>query len=311
MKPNNAPKVKLPRRAVNGVLLLDKPPGLTSNTALQIAKRLMQAEKAGHTGTLDPLATGLLPLCLGEASKFSAWQLEADKSYRAEVCLGVTTATGDAEGEVLQRSPVNASAAQLAAQIPAFVGEIRQIPPMYSALKVQGKPLYAYARSGVEVVRKTRTVHIRSIHLLAVDLPRFVMEVQCSAGTYIRTLAEDIGFALGCGAHLTGLTRLGSGGFGLADAVSLPVLEGESLSERDAHLLPVDCLVAHLSRLDLDVAAARTVAHGQRFVLTEGEPVAGICRMYCENRFMGLVDWQDSGMIVPKRLMRTDSVGQL
>ncbi len=297
-----------PKRPVNGVFLLDKPRGLSSNTALQIVKRLFQAEKAGHTGTLDPLADGLLPICLGEASKFSAYQLEADKGYRADVLLGATTTTGDAEGEVLQRAQVAVDAAQVAAAVTHFLGEIQQIPPMYSALKVQGKPLYAYARAGLEMERKPRTVHIRAIRVLAFEAPRLVIEVQCSAGTYIRTLAEDIGALLGCGAHLTALTRLSSGGFMLPDAQGLPALEALTVPQRDHCLLPVDALVAHLPRQDINKSTARALLFGQKPVVPELAAQPGTWRFYSDQRFLGLAVSGDGGMIAPLRLMRTDGL---
>ncbi|WP_369802428.1 tRNA pseudouridine(55) synthase TruB [Sulfuriferula sp. AH1] len=192
--------------------MLNKPVGITSNTALQIAKRLYQAEKAGHTGTLDPFADGLLPLCFGEATKFSQYQLEADKRYRAVLQLGVTTTTGDPEGEVLETCAVDVMADQVTHVVAGFVGNIMQTPPMYSALKHQGKPLYEYARAGITIERPARPVLIRSIDILEFGGNTLVIDVTCSAGTYIRTLAEDIGHMLGCGAHLTRLTRLASGG---------------------------------------------------------------------------------------------------
>ncbi len=295
-----------PKRPVHGVLLLDKPVGLTSNAALQTARRLLQAEKAGHTGTLDPFADGLLPLCFGEASKFSSWQLEADKSYRAELMLGVTTTTGDPEGEVLSTAPVRVDIEQLQSVISEFVGQIDQVPPMYSALKVRGKPLYAYARAGLEVERKVRQIHIRSIEMLDFSSPRVVLDVRCSAGTYIRTLAEDIGQRLGCGAHLTRLTRLSSGGFELRDAVPLRTLETLDLPGRDALLKPADHLVAHLSRVDVDAETALALVRGQHPVVAPHDfPLVpcSLVRVYRVERFVGLVEWQPSGVMTPKRLM--------
>src|SRR4051812_18453258 len=193
---------RIQRRAVHGVLLLDKPFGLSSNTALQQAKRLYRAEKAGHTGTLDPLATGLLPLCFGAATKFSQVSLDADKGYRAVLRLGVKTTTGDAEGEIVERKPVAVRLADLERTCAAFVGEIQQRPPMHSALKHEGRPLYAYARAGIEIEREARAVTIRSIEMIEGAIDTWTLDVVCSKGTYVRTLAEDIGAALGCGAHL-------------------------------------------------------------------------------------------------------------
>ena len=205
------------KRAIDGVLLLDKPLGLSSNQALQQLKRLYQAAKAGHTGSLDPLATGLLPICLGEATKFSHFLLDADKSYRALVNLGFTTTTADAEGEVLERFDVQVTEKDVQAVIKRFIGPIEQVPPMYSALKHQGKALYEYARDGLEISRAARSVTIFDIKLVNFDVTKqqFVMDVVCSKGTYIRTLAEDIGHALGCGAHLGGLRRLSTAHFQL------------------------------------------------------------------------------------------------
>jgi len=237
-----------PRRAVHGVLLLDKPLGLSSNDALQKAKRLLRAEKAGHTGTLDPLATGLLPLCFGAATKFSQVSLDADKRYRATLVLGVTTRTADAEGEVTQRSLVDVSRGQVEAACERWVGTIAQLPPMHSALKRDGKALYEYARAGIEVEREPRRVCIHRIALA--DVPGqgvddcWTLDVHCSKGTYIRTLAEDIGKTLGCGAHLGGLRRTGSGALTLQGAFTLAQLEAMDESERDAALLDADALLA-------------------------------------------------------------------
>lgn len=298
-------QIKHPKRAVNGVLLLSKPRGLTSNAALQRTKRLFQAEKAGHTGTLDPLAEGLLPVCFGEATKFSSYQLEADKGYRAEICLGITTATGDVEGEVLHSSQVNVDAARLHEVINAYIGEIMQVPPMYSALKVQGKPLYTYARAGEEIVRQARKVQIRSIKVLKFDSPQLEIEVRCSAGTYIRTLAEDIGVSLGCGgAHLTGLLRLSSGGFRLEQAIELEVLETLTLAQQDALLLPMDVLVKHLPKLDVDSVGVQALTYGRPFMMALAS-VTGLCRAYDEeHHFLGLVERAADGMTVARRLMR-------
>ncbi|HEU6453855.1 MAG TPA: tRNA pseudouridine(55) synthase TruB, partial [Roseateles sp.] len=209
-------RVRVQRRPLHGVLLLDKPLGLSSNDALQKAKWLLRAEKAGHTGTLDPLATGLLPLCFGAATKFSQVSLDADKRYLATLALGIRTTTGDAEGEVLERhDAAHVTAEQVAAASRAFTGEIDQMPPMYSALKHEGKALYEYARAGVEIERKSRRVTIHAIDIVAMHPGTVTLDVRCTKGTYIRTLAEDIGAALGCGAHLTALRRLSIGLYGL------------------------------------------------------------------------------------------------
>lgn len=238
------PAVRRLRRAVHGVLLLDKPLGLSSNDALQKVKRLFNAEKAGHTGTLDPLATGLLPLCFGAATKFSQVSLDADKTYRAVLQLGVTTTTGDGEGEVVARREVEVDAVQMRGACDRFTGAIDQVPPMHSALKHEGKALYEYARAGVAIERDARRVTIHRIDLVGVDGDRWTLDVCCSKGTYIRTLAEDIGAALGCGAHLIGLRRMASGALSIGDAVTLEALETMDEAARDARLLDADALLA-------------------------------------------------------------------
>lgn len=238
--------VRQPRRQLHGVMLLDKPLGLSSNDALQKVRRLMRAEKAGHTGTLDPLATGLLPLCFGAATKFSQVSLDADKRYTATLKLGQTTTTGDAEGEILQTRPVRpeqVNAQRIAEACQAFTGEIDQIPPMHSALKHQGRALYEYAREGVEIERPARHVTIHAIDIVRWQDDALELDVRCSKGTYIRTLAQDIGEWLGCGAHLIGLRRTGSGGVTLQGAVTLEALQAMSEAERDEHLQTADVLL--------------------------------------------------------------------
>lgn len=241
-------RIRIPKRAVHGVLLLDKPLGLSSNDALQKAKRLYRAEKAGHTGTLDPLATGLLPLCFGAATKFSQISLDADKSYRATLKLGVTTTTADAEGDVIETREVNVTRAQLRAACDRFTGPIEQVPPMHSALKRDGRALYEYARAGIEVERVARAVTIHAIDIVDVTNPgqdgAWTIDVHCSKGTYIRTLAEDIGAALGCGAHLSALRRTGSGALSLDGALTLEQLAAMSEQARDAALMDADALLA-------------------------------------------------------------------
>ena len=238
-----AQRPRIQRRAVHGVLLLDKPLGLSSNDALQKAKRLYRAEKAGHTGTLDPLATGLLPLCFGAATKFSQISLDADKRYLATLKLGVTTTTADAEGEVIERREVSVTRAQMEAACAQFTGPIQQVPPMHSALKRDGKALYEYARAGIEVERAARSVTIHSIVITGGDHDTWTLDVRCSKGTYIRTLAEDIGKALGCGAHLSALRRTGSGALTLDSALTLEKLAEMTESERDDVLQPADALL--------------------------------------------------------------------
>ena len=248
---NQAPRVRIPRRAVHGVLLLDKPLGWTSNDALQKAKRLYRAEKAGHTGTLDPLATGLLPLCFGAATKFSQVSLDADKAYRATLKLGQTTTTGDAEGELLQQREVVLDPAAIAAAIARFTGAIEQLPPMHSALKHEGRALYDYARKGIAVERTPRAVTIHRIDLVSWQGDVLVLDIDCSKGTYIRTLAEDIGNHLGCGAHLSALRRTASGALRIADALTLDSLAAMDEAGRDARLLPADALLAGWPRVQL------------------------------------------------------------
>ena len=235
---------KIIRRPVHGVLLLDKPLGLSSNQALQRCKWLLRAEKAGHTGTLDPLATGVLPLCFGAATKFSQLQLDADKIYEASVRLGVKTSTGDAEGEVVAERPVPAvTPERLAAVAHQFTGALRQVPPMHSALKKDGKALYEYARAGEEVEREARDVVIHELALQAIDARTLRLVAKVSKGTYIRTLGEDIGEALGCGGHLTALRRTATGQFGVSQCVTLDALEAMPEQERLARLLPTEALL--------------------------------------------------------------------
>ena len=240
----NSPRLRTPKRAVHGVLLLDKPLGLSSNDALQKAKRLFRAEKAGHTGTLDPLASGLLPLCFGAATKFSQTSLDADKRYTATLALGQTTTTGDLEGSLVQERPVSVTRADIDAACLRFTGPIEQCPPMHSALKHEGRALYEYAREGIEIERASRSIVIHRIDILAWRASTLVLDIVCSKGTYIRTLAEDIGEALGCGAHLAALRRTGSGTLSLADAITLDELAALDGAARDAKLLPPDVLLA-------------------------------------------------------------------
>lgn len=257
--------VRVPRRAIHGVFLLDKPLGLSSNDALQKVKRLFRAEKAGHTGTLDPLATGLLPLCFGAATKFSQVSLDADKRYTATLKLGQTTTTGDAEGDVvLTRELPALSQAVLQAACQACAGVIDQVPPMYSALKHEGRALYEYAREGVEIERKARRVTIHQIDILSWQDDELRIDVQCSKGTYVRTLAEAIGEQLGCGAHLIGLRRTGSGALDLQQSVTLDRLTEMSETERDALLAPVDALVSEWLDVTLDAAEAGRLLLGMR-----------------------------------------------
>jgi len=295
--------VKPARQPLDGVLLLNKPVGITSNAALQKAKWLLNAKKAGHTGTLEPFADGLLPLCFGEATKFSAYLLDADKRYRAVLQLGVTTTTGDPEGDVLSTRDVDVSCDDIITLLPRFMGEIEQIPPMHSALKHQGRPLYEYARAGIEIERPARRVQIRALEMLECSPPRVVLDVQCSAGTYIRTLAQDIGAALGCGAHLTALTRTAAGGFRREQAHTLASLEMLDIVQRHALLQPADCLVAHLPAVQLDAADATALCQGRSVAHPTAPP--GLTRVYAAPHvFLGLAD-VDAGHLLPRRLIAT------
>jgi len=264
----NAPRARVARRPVHGVLLLDKPIGLSSNQALQKAKWLLRAEKAGHTGTLDPLATGVLPLCFGAATKFSQMHLDADKAYETTVRLGIRTSTADAEGDLLNERPVDVSQAQLDAVLQRFTGPIAQVPPMHSALKKDGKALYEYARAGIEVEREPRNVVIYGLKQLSAPMdsaqPAIKLVVECSKGTYIRTLGEDIGEALGCGAHLSALRRIRTGGFDTSHCVSLEALEAMTEEQRLACLLPVEALLPQHVPVTLDSENAARFLSGMR-----------------------------------------------
>ncbi len=267
-----------PRRAVHGVLLLDKPVGLSSNQALQAAKRLYCAEKAGHTGTLDPLASGLLPLCFGAATKFSQLSLDADKRYLATLKLGVTTTTGDGEGEVLESKPVNVSREQLQAACTQLTGPIEQLPPMHSALKHEGKALYEYARAGVAIERAPRRISVFSIDIVDGAGDEWRIDVRCSKGTYIRVLAEDIGKLLGCGAHLHALRRTGSGMLQLDAACTLDELAAIDEAGRDARLHAADTLLSDAPLLRLPAVAAARFLGGVRIRIDQ--PDAPLLRVY-------------------------------
>jgi len=287
------------RRRVDGVLLLDKPRGLSSNAALQRAKRLFRAYKAGHTGTLDPLATGLLPICFGEATKFANLLLDADKAYLATLHLGASTTTGDAEGEIVRERPVTASRDEFEDVLRRFVGRMAQTPPRHSALKRDGRNYYEYARRGIEIERFPREVSIVEIALLAWRSPEADVSVRCGKGTYIRALAEDIGEALGCGAHLSALSRTAVGALTVADAVSLDVLEARTEAERDAMLLPVDALVDRLERIDLAVTDARRLGCGQALACARGDAVV---RVYAGSAFAGVAEVR-GGVMRARRML--------
>ena len=295
------------RRRVDGVLLLDKPHGLSSNAALQRVKRLYRAEKAGHTGTLDPLATGVLPICFGEATKFANLLLDADKTYLATLRLGVKTTTGDAEGKIVAEHPIAVTRQQLEDALRRFVGRIAQTPPRHSALKRDGRNYYEYAREGIEIERQPREIAIHTIELLAWRAPEAEISVRCGKGTYIRSLAEDIGEALGCGAHLAALSRTAAGEFVLADASSLEALEQRDEAGRDALLLPIDAPVRRLASVELERADAERLSCGQALGCAD-RPDA-IVRVYAGGAFAGLAEIRGSVMRARRMLAQPERTG--
>ena len=297
-------------RPVDGILLLDKPAGVSSNHALQQVKRLFQAAKAGHTGSLDPLATGLLPLCLGNSTKFSAFLLDADKRYRVTVTLGVTTDSADADGNVLETRPIDGvDAAAVAAVLPRFMGSIEQLPPMYSAVKHQGQRLYKLAREGKEVERTPRTVQIFALELKSFTPPTLELDVHCSKGTYVRTLAEEIGEALGCGAHVSALRRTGVGPYVEGETRFVTMADVEAAAQQegyaalDALLLPLDSVLGHCPALRLSADAAFYLRQGQP-VLVPQAPTEGLVRLYAAgDEFLGIGAILEDGRVQPKRLI--------
>ena len=292
-------------RPVNGVLLLDKPQGLSSNEALQKVKRLYHAQKAGHTGALDPLATGMLPLCFGEATKFSQFLLDSDKGYRVVGKLGVRTDTSDSTGEVVETKAVKVSKRQLEKALDNFRGDIMQTPSMFSALKHKGKPLYKYARKGIEIEREARPITIYELDLIRFDNDEVELEIECSKGTYIRTIIDDLGQALGCGAHVTQLHRTFVADYPVEQMISLEQLEAdreEGLS-LDHYLLPTDSPLLYLDSVVLDIDSANYFLNGQAINypnLVEGD----LIRVYDEDdRFLGVAEVDDQDMLAPKRLV--------
>jgi tRNA pseudouridine55 synthase len=305
----NARPPKKPRDLVDGVLLIDKPVGLSSNDALMRVKRIVNAKKAGHTGTLDPFATGLLPLCFGEATKFSQDLLEADKRYEAVVHLGVTTTTGDTEGETVETRPVDAGGPitpeRIEAALARFRGPIMQVPPMYSALKRDGKAYYEYAREGIVLEREARPVTIHALEMVRYAEPMLTISVLCSKGTYVRVLGEDIGAELGCGAHLNALRRTQVGSLTTDGMVTL-----DDLAAHEAPLsllAPVDALLSSFPRIDLTPELAKRFLNGQRLALNR-EPVTlpetqGRVRVYDGDRLLGTALLQEYGVLAPERLI--------
>lgn len=300
-------------REVHGILVLDKPQGMTSNQALQKVRHLFRAAKAGHTGALDPLATGVLPLCFGEATKYSQLLLDADKAYQTRGRLGITTETADAEGEVLQRLPVpSLSAVELEQVLAQFRGDIEQLPPLYSALKVDGQPLYKLARAGkqVDMESKRRQVHIGELQLLEQGADYLDLQVSCSKGTYIRSLVADIGQALGCGAHVEALRRTQAGCFTLPQAWTLQQLQDlveqdPSLAALEACLLPLETAVLHLDAVQLSAADAERLLQGQRLRIPDLTPQERVRLLGAQQRFLGLGEVLPGGVIQPRRLVRT------
>ncbi|HZW86358.1 MAG TPA: tRNA pseudouridine(55) synthase TruB [Gallionella sp.] len=286
---------------LDGVLLFDKPIESSSNTALQKVRRLFQAEKAGHTGTLDPLATGLLPICFGEATKFSAALLNAHKTYRALLRLGQTTSTGDAEGEIIAEFPVRIGLAEVDAVLAKFRGEIQQIPPMHSAIKHQGKPLYEYIRQGKTIQREPRSVVIYELLLNHLGDHEMDITVRCSKGTYVRTLAEDIGAALGCGAHLIGLRRTAVAHFALAQGFDFQRLEAMSTAERLACLLPMESLLPDMPKLYLTGAQVKRLAQGQKLGL-DTTLLDGNVSLHGPSGFIGVGVLQGT-CLIPDRML--------
>lgn len=295
---------------IDGVVLLDKPAGMSSQGAVTAVKRAFNADKAGHTGTLDPMATGLLPICLGEATKYSQDLLEADKTYIARVKFGTRTDTGDAQGQVIETLtlPMFANDLELKqaldALLPQFTGPISQIPPMYSALKRDGKPLYEYARAGVELERTPRDITIHRIRWTDIQWPEATLEVSCSKGTYIRVLAEDIGTALACGAHLIGLRRTEVGHLSLEQSFTIDSIQ-QGLQDKDSYILPVDALLQTLPHLTVDEQQAKRLEMGQRVPLNLPS-IEALVRIYrataAPHNFIGTADWR-SGVLHPKRLI--------
>lgn len=307
-KKNSPLQFKRIKRLISGVLLLDKPYGISSNGALQQAKRLYQAAKAGHTGNLDPIATGLLPVCFGEATKFSQFLLDAGKTYQAVFKLGKTTTTGDSEGEVTSSSNVDLTLVQVEQALQQFIGPILQVPPMHSALKFQGKALYTYARAGVEIERAARPVTIYSLSLDNFSGDELSVTVSCSKGTYIRVLGEDLGRVLGCGAYMQALRRTRIGRFDISETVTLDQLDGLDMEARDNRLLSPDCLLDAFPKVSLDHESAHFFRQGQAIWMPK-QMHEGVVVLYDETQcLVGIGEVADDGKIAPKRLVVESSM---
>ena len=292
-------------RDIDGVFLLDKPQGMSSNDIMQKVKRLFQANKAGHTGALDPLATGMLPICLGEATKFSQFLLDADKRYVVTAKLGERTDTSDAEGQVVETRPVNVETSQILTALEQFRGDILQVPTMFSALKHDGKPLYEYARAGITVERKARPITIFELNFIEYQAPFLTLEVHCSKGTYIRTLVDDLGEVLGCGAHVTVLRRTAVADYPTEKMMTWDALQ--ALAEQgdlDQHLLPIDTAVSKLPALKLNAEQSKGIGFGQRVKFANEAKLRGQVRLFSDkNIFLGVALIDDNNVIRPQRLI--------
>ncbi|MEG9487599.1 tRNA pseudouridine(55) synthase TruB [Mannheimia bovis] len=295
-------------RDIHGVFLLDKPQGMSSNDVLQKVKRIFQANKAGHTGALDPLATGMLPICLGEATKFSQFLLDSDKRYLVTAKLGERTDTSDAEGEIFETREVNVTESDILATLEQFRGDILQVPTMFSALKHNGKPLYEYARAGITIEREARPITIFELNFIEYNAPFLTLEVHCSKGTYIRTLIDDLGEVLGCGAHVTMLRRTSVANYPIDKMISYADLqklaENQPLAELDCHLLPMDTAVSNLTKINLTEQQTKAVGFGQRVRFDNPNQIYGLVRLYSDNaQFLGVAEVTCDNVIRPNRMI--------
>ncbi|HEP1082192.1 TPA: tRNA pseudouridine(55) synthase TruB [Pasteurella multocida] len=295
-------------RDIDGVFLLDKPQGMSSNDIMQKVKRVFQANKAGHTGALDPLATGMLPICLGEATKFSQFLLDADKRYQVTAKLGERTDTSDAEGQVVETRDVQVDVQDILAALPHFRGDLMQVPTMFSALKHQGKPLYEYARAGITVERKARPITIFDLQFIAYDAPYLTLEVHCSKGTYIRTLVDDLGEYLGCGAHVTVLRRTAVANYPVEAMMNWDTLQvlaaQQDLALLDQHLLPTDSAVSALPALHLNQEQSKAISFGQRVKFDNPTQLTGQVRLFSDTQqFLGVALVDEHNVIRPQRLI--------
>lgn len=295
-------------RDIHGVFLLDKPQGMSSNDILQKVKRIFQANKAGHTGALDPLATGMLPICLGEATKFSQFLLDSDKRYLVTAKLGERTDTSDAEGEIVETREVNVTKSDILATLGQFRGDILQVPTMFSALKHNGKPLYEYARAGITIEREARPITIFELNFIEYNAPFLTLEVHCSKGTYIRTLIDDLGEVLDCGAHVTMLRRTSVANYPIDKMISYADLqklaENQPLAELDCHLLPMDTAVSNLTKINLTEQQTKAVGFGQRVRFDNPNQIYGLVRLYSDNaQFLGVAEVTCDNVIRPNRMI--------